>query len=57
MEFNEWGKRSAGVFQSGGTGNCPRRGHHHADEFFGVTSVNFGRRRANLVMNKIEMET
>ncbi len=57
MEFNEWGKHSAGVFQCGSTGNCPHRGLHHADEFVGVSSVNFGRRRANLVMKNIEMET
>ncbi len=55
--LTRFGQRSAGGFQCGGTGNCLRRGLHHADEFAGVTSVNIRRRRANVVMKNIEMET
>ncbi len=56
-EVRRNGKRSAGGFQCGGTGNCPRRGLNHADQFAGVTFVNFRCRRANVVMNGIDMET
>ncbi len=50
------GQAQRGRFQCGGTGNRLRRGLHHAQDLAGDTSVNFRRRRANVVSENIEME-